>query len=134
MSNIPKVQSLYAAFGRADVPAILELLAADVDWEYGSVENGVPWIKHVRGREGAAGFFQAVGQHLDMHSFEPTVFLEAPNLVVALCNLEFTVRGTGRRHVEIDEPHIFRFDAAGRIVKFRHAPDTYGQAMAYRGT
>jgi ketosteroid isomerase-like protein len=133
VSNVPKVQSLYASFGRGDVPAILELLAADVDWEYGSVDNGVPWIQRRRGRENVTGFFQAVAEHLDFQKFEPTVFLEAPGVVVALCDVEFTVKGTGRRHVETDEPHIFRFDSLGRIVKFRHAPDTYGQTMAYRG-
>ncbi len=62
----------------------------------------MPWIKRRRGRENVAGFFQAVGEHLDFLKFEP--------------------------------PHIFRFDPASRIVKFRHAPNTYGQAMAYRGT
>ena len=34
MSNIETVKSIYEAFGRGDVPAILDKLADDVDWDY----------------------------------------------------------------------------------------------------
>jgi ketosteroid isomerase-like protein len=133
MNQVEKVQHIYAAFGRGDVPAILEQLAPDVDWEYGTVDSGLPWMQRRRGRENVVGFFQALGEHLDFHKFEPTAFLQGDNLVVALIDAEFTVKGNGRRHVEVDEPHIWRFDAQGRIAKFRHAPDTYAQYVVYRG-
>jgi ketosteroid isomerase-like protein len=33
VSNIATVQSLYEAFGRGDIPAILDMQADDVTWE-----------------------------------------------------------------------------------------------------
>lgn len=35
MDNKQIVQTIYAAFGRGDIPAILEQLDDNVDWEYG---------------------------------------------------------------------------------------------------
>ena len=44
-SNIQTVQSIYAAFGRGDIPAILSDLAVGVEWEYGILDAGVPWLQ-----------------------------------------------------------------------------------------
>ena len=47
MSNVATVQKIYEAFGKGDVPAILAVLADDVEWESwednSSVKAGVPW-------------------------------------------------------------------------------------------
>ena len=42
MAQIETVQQIYQAFGRGDVPAILDHLADDVDWECGPVSTDVP--------------------------------------------------------------------------------------------
>jgi uncharacterized protein len=46
VSQIATVQEIYAAFGRGDVPAILDRLAEDVAWETTgtSVHEDVPWL------------------------------------------------------------------------------------------
>src|SRR4051794_1299431 len=65
MSNAKTVQKLYEAFGRGDMPAILEMLAEDVQWESwsdNSAQNaGVPWFELKQGRDGVLEFFQMVG-------------------------------------------------------------------------
>ena len=33
VSNLATVRGIYAAFGRGDIPAILDALAEDVEWE-----------------------------------------------------------------------------------------------------
>jgi uncharacterized protein len=33
MSNIETVKGVYEAFGRGDIPAILEVIADDIEWE-----------------------------------------------------------------------------------------------------
>ena len=33
MSNLPTVQSIYEAFGKGNIPAILDVLSDDVGWE-----------------------------------------------------------------------------------------------------
>jgi ketosteroid isomerase-like protein len=99
MTNVGTVQQIYEAFGRGDVPAILEHLADDVEWEYGLTSTDVPWLQPQHGRT------------------------EVPN--------EASVRSTGRRIVEEDEVHIWHFDRAGKVTRFRHRADTHQHAAAY---
>ena len=127
------IKDVYAAFGRGDVPAILEHLADDVEWDQAIGPNEMPWLQPRRGRAAVAGFFQAVGTELEFHAFTPTAILEGPGVVVALCDLECTVKKTGKRIHEVDEAHIWRFDAAGRVIRFRHGADTLAQALAWKG-
>lgn len=124
MSSVGTVQGIYEAFGREDVAAILAKLASDVEWEYGVNSTDVPWLQPRRGRDEVAGFFQALAA-LDFHKFQPTALLESGDLVVALINLEATVKTTGRRVVEEDEVHLWRFNAAGEVARFRHRADTH---------
>ncbi|MEP6659342.1 MAG: nuclear transport factor 2 family protein [Acidimicrobiales bacterium] len=64
MSNLATVTALYEAFGRGDVPAILERLADDCAWEAWSdnsaVKAGVPWLQPRVGKAGVAEFFAVV--------------------------------------------------------------------------
>ena len=50
--------------------------------------------------------------------------------VVDLVNSEYTARATGRKVVEVDEVHIWHFNAAGRVQRFRHRADTLLQAWS----
>ena len=126
------VRQMYDAFGRGDIPPILAALADDVEWEYGEVSTDVPWLQPRRGRAAVAGFFEALGA-IDFHSFQPKALLESGPIVVSLIDLDATVRATGRRVVELDEVHIWHFDAAGRVVRFRHRADTHLHWEAYHG-
>ena len=132
MSNLAVVRDIYAAFGRGDVPAILEHLSDSVEWEYGAGTTEIPWLQPRQGRAGAAAFFSSLGA-LEIEKFVPKVFLEGPGLVVALVDLEAKVKATGRRIVEEDEAHIWYFDEANRVTRFRHRVDTQQQLAAYRG-
>ena len=130
MSHIGIVQGIYQAFGRGDVPAILAQLAPNVEWEYGINSTDVPWLQPRQGREHVAAFFQSLAA-LDIHKFEPKTFLESGDVVVALVDLEGTVLSTGRRIVEEDETHIWHFDAAGKVSRFRHRVDTHQHWAAF---
>jgi ketosteroid isomerase-like protein len=129
VSHVQTVQAIYAAFGRGDIPAILEHLADDVEWEYGVNSTDVPWLQPRRGRAQVPEFFQALTA-LDIHAFQPKVFLESDRIVVVLCALDATVRTTAQRIVEDDEVHIWHFDAAGKVTRFRHRVDTHQQWAA----
>jgi len=124
VAHTDSVRRIYEAFGRADVAAILSHLADDVEWEYGVNSTDVPWLQPRRGKARVPEFFQALSA-LDIQRFEPTHFLETEAIVVVLVKLEATVRSTGRRIVEEDEVHIWYFDAAGRVTRFRHRVDTH---------
>ena len=127
------MQRIYEAFGRGDIPAILSNLAEDVEWECGVNSTNVPWLQPRRGRGQVPEFFQALGA-LDIKAFQPKTFLENANVLVVLVDLDATVKATGREVVEEDEVHIWYFDSAGKVRRFRHRIDTHQQWKALSGT
>jgi len=132
MNPIETVQQLYADFGRGDVPAILARLAPDVDWEYNTFPNPVPWLQPRRGPEQVAGFFQALAG-LEFTRFEPLHCFGSGNFVVSLVNAAFTVKATGKQVVELEEVHLWHFDEQGRVARFRHRVDSWQMVQALQG-
>src|SRR5688572_29210344 len=122
MSNADTVRAIYQAFATANVPAILERLSETVEWEYQPKSTDVPWLQPRRGRQEVVGFFQALSQAKVEH-FAPTAIVEGPNLVIALVDIELSLPN-GRRIHEMDEAHVWHFDARGQVVRFRHCADT----------
>lgn len=131
MKTLTTVQGIYEAFGRGDVAAILERIHEDVDWEYGAAPNDVPWLARRRGRQGARAFFETLAAELEFRAFEVLEMVGNDRLVVAVCRLEALVKRTGKTLREEAEAHLWHFDADGRIVKFRHAADTFAHAQAW---
>ncbi|MEW6323061.1 MAG: nuclear transport factor 2 family protein [Acidobacteriota bacterium] len=131
MAHVETVQQIYEAFGRGDVPAILGALAADVEWEYGVNSTDVPWLQPRRGHEGAAAFFQALAA-IEISAFAVKGLFAAGNTVIGLIDIQFTVKATGKKVVEEDEVHIWHFDAAGKVARFRHRVDTHQHQTAFR--
>ena len=132
MKHAETVQHIYSAFQRGDLAAILGCLAEDVEWEYGIQTPGVPWLAHRRGRHEVPGFFESMAA-FDLQRFEPKTLLEQDGGVVALIDVELTVKATGRRLVEEDEIHIWRFDSQGKVKRFAHKVDTHQHWLACGG-
>src|SRR5689334_5901052 len=131
MTNLETVRGIYESFGKQDIPAVLETLSDDVEWEYAYADTPVPWLAPRRGRAGAGEFFQTLAL-LDIKRFDVKSLLADGNLVVAIISLEAIVRSTGKRIVEIDEVHLWHFDPRGRVQRFRHVVDTLQHAKALR--
>lgn len=132
MGYTAKVQEIYEAFGKGDVPSILASLADDVDWDYGHGSTDVPWIQPRRGRDAVVAFFEALAA-VEFQKFAPKELLEAGNTVVALVDVDYTVKATGKRWAEEDEVHIWRFGSDGKVVRFKHVVDTHAVQLAYKG-
>jgi ketosteroid isomerase-like protein len=138
MSNIDTVQAMYGAFGRGDIPAILEQMADDVSWEAWEVENtaqdaGVPWVRPRSGRDGVTEFFQEIGEGLEFHDFEPVNLLEGGNQVAATIRIDFTVKATGERRQD-EEIHLWTFGSDGKVTGMRHYLDTAKHIKAAKGS
>src|SRR5688572_16521712 len=58
-SNSEVVNEAYAAFGRGDIPALLEMMSEEVDWV---VTDILPQGGSFRGRDGVGQFFEGVGR------------------------------------------------------------------------
>ena len=135
--NIALVRSLYEAFGRGDVPAILETMSHDVVWEAWDNDNtaqeaGVPWVLPRRGRDGVAGFFADVAAGLEFHGFEPRNLMEGGNQVAATIAFDATAKATGER-IQDEEIHLWTFDDAGKVTGMRHYIDTAKHIRAVKG-
>ncbi len=129
MSDLRKtVSAIYEAFGRGDVSTILGHLAEDVQWEYAWSESPIPWL--APGRDHVGRFFGILADQLEFNRFEINQVLAGDGIVVALVNLDVTVQATGKHIVETDEAHIWYFNNAGVVRKFRHAADTLQQLQA----
>jgi uncharacterized protein len=137
MSNSQTVQGIYEAFGRGDVPAILDRLSHDVAWDAWPDQTsgqraGIAWLAERRGRDQVGAFFESLGA-LEFHEFAPTALIAGGNHVVALISVDVTVRDTDRRFRD-DEIHLWQFGDDGRVTRFRHYVDTGKHVEAVAGT
>jgi ketosteroid isomerase-like protein len=132
--NVTTITDLYAAFGRGDVPAILDALAEDVRWEHWddntAQREGVSHLQPRTGRDGAAQFFAEIAE-LEFHSFEVRGIAAGDDLVVADIRIDASLPSGGR--IRDEELHLWRFDAEGRICAMRHYVDTAKHIAAERG-
>ena len=109
-------QDLYAAFGRGDVPAILNMLADDVDWEFVG-PSGLGYAGRRRSPAEVAAFFAAIPRADDIHAFEPREFLDAGEHVTVLGWESTTAIETGKRF-ETEWVHVITV-RNGRITRWR---------------
>jgi ketosteroid isomerase-like protein len=130
--NVATIQAIYGAFGRGDVPAILERVTDTTRWDFAGGNPEVPWHHPVAGRAELLGFFQAFGANVDIQVFEPREFMHCGPHVVVDVHLEYTVRKSDRR-VVMDQLHWWTLDAEGRVGRRRHYEDTAQVLAAVRG-
>lgn len=123
---ISVVQEAYQAFGRGDIPAILALLADEVEWKIvGS--SGIPYEGLRRNAAEVAKFFEQVAQTDEILLFEPREFIEAGEHVVVLGFERGTARAEGNTF-ESEWVHVFTV-RNGKVTRWRGFYDT---AARYR--
>jgi len=132
MSNLQTIQNIYEAFGRGDIPAILSRLQEDVEWDYGLVDAGVPWLKPRKGIDKVTKFFESMSA-FELRKFQPKTFFENGNTVVALIDVDLVVKATNQSIHEEDEVHIWQFNDQGKITRFTHKVDSHQHWKAFYG-
>jgi ketosteroid isomerase-like protein len=132
--NVRTVAAIYEAFGRGDVPAILERMADDVDWEPGIRDTAVPYYQPGRGREHAATFLQQLAANLELTHFEPLAICDGGDIVAVPIRYSGRIIGGGDIPMDM-ECHVWRFDADGRVASFNHVVDLgfHERVFAQRG-
>jgi ketosteroid isomerase-like protein len=118
--NLDLVRRGYEAFGRGDIPGVLELLDEQIAWRTPGPAD-LPTAGERRGRAGAQEFFQRLSAMAEMLRFEPREFLTRGDLVVVLGDSTLRVMQTGRT-VEMQWVHIFTV-RDGRLVGFDERAD-----------
>ncbi|MFZ5550069.1 MAG: nuclear transport factor 2 family protein [Pseudomonadota bacterium] len=121
------VQHAYAAFGRGDVPALLNLLAPDVRWEFVG-DRKAPYTGRVQGRSQVGEWFLAVAQADGIQAFEPRQFLVGPDHVTVL-GWERTQALPEGRLFEAEWVHVWQV-RDDQLARFWGMLDTEASARA----
>jgi len=131
-ANLAVVGGVYEAFGRGDIPFILDQIAEDCAWEswldnHGQ-QAGIPAMTPRHGRAGVAEFFQHVGT-MQIDDFQVLDMLASDHQVVVEVQISIAMPGGGS--VTDEELHLYSLNDEGKIKRMRHYVDTAKQIKAY---
>ena len=122
-NHSPLIQSLYAAFGRGDLPAILDFFDPAITWSSNGDRARIPWGGTRRGHDGAASFFADLGTNLDFEAFEPRQFFPSGDTVIVLGHTRARSK-TGAKGIFGSEwVHVFTV-RDGKLTGFQEYYDT----------
>jgi uncharacterized protein len=118
-SNLQTLKDLYAAFGRGDVPAVLDTMTPDIEW---CEPASIPYGSQVGPQAVAENIFARVVQDVAGFTVVPQEFVDGGDVIVSLGRYQGKGAGSG---VAFDLPfaHVWRF-RNGKISYFRTHTDT----------
>lgn len=122
------VQSIFEAFGRGDVPGVLEHLSEDVTWKAPGPDT-IPYFGDRRGHGGATEFFVKLGTTVDFEHFEPGAFVAEDDRVVVLGRERGRVKRTGKSF-DNEWALVFTF-GGGKVTGFQCYENTAAIAEAF---
>ncbi|MFD3003669.1 nuclear transport factor 2 family protein [Pontibacter toksunensis] len=124
--NVATVNRIYEAFGRGDIPTIIDCLSENVQWEQwadnSAQKAGVPWMQAQKGKQGVMEFFKNVGE-LEVKDFQVLSIMANETQVAAELVFEARVPSTNN-HYRDEEIHLWTFDEEGKVIGLRHYADT----------
>ena len=125
--NTNHVQKIFEAFGRGDVEAILGQLADDVRF-VSHLDPIVPWAGEFKGKDDVARFFYALGTSVEVTDHPVHHLVAQGNTVVAMGDVSFRVRATGKAG---SSSWVYIFELAdGAVQRYDQFNDT-GLALAF---
>jgi ketosteroid isomerase-like protein len=125
-NHLATINIIYEAFGKGDIPTILNYISDDVQWEQwadnSSQNAGVPWMQAREGKDGAAEFFRIV-MEFNISEFRVLSIMGNEKQVAVEFVIDAKVPATGG-HFRDEEMHLWTFDEQGKVIRFRHYTDT----------
>jgi uncharacterized protein len=120
--NKKTIEEMYEAFGRGDIPFVIEALDRDVEWW--EAENFIYADKnpYVGPQAVLEGVFARIGQEWEWFTVTPKEVLDAGESVVGRGYYAGKYRQTGRE-VRAQFAHVFEFKN-GKVVTFQQYTDT----------
>jgi uncharacterized protein len=120
-NNAQTVQAIYAAFGSGDMPAILEKLTDDVEWNM-SGPASIPYAGDRQGKDGVIAFFTAHAGCIQLTKFEVLSITAQGDHVAVSGYEEGKALATGKTFAN---PWAMRFTFRdGKVSGFRTYEDT----------
>ena len=125
-NNAATVAGLYEAFGRGDIPFIIDHIADNCEW-IGTGEGSIPSGGTYKGKD-AVNFFIRLGESTEFTGFNPVSISNVnDNEVVAFGNMSANSKATGKPSSSDWAMH-WKFNAEGKVIYFHDFHDT---AAAY---
>jgi uncharacterized protein len=118
--NVEFVKSIYGAFGRGDVPAVLGAFADDIEW---FEAEGMPYGGLHRGGEAIVqNVFGPISEDVEGFAITPEELIGSGATVAAVVRYTGTGKATGKA---LDVPVVHVWDIRdGKLARFRQFIDT----------
>lgn len=121
MSNLNKIKAVYDAFAKGDIPGVLEILSADIEW---TEAEGFPYGGTYHGPKGVLeGVFMRLGAEWDGFAAVPHEFIDAGDTIVALGKYSGTYKATSKSF-QADFAHVWKL-RDGKAERFVQYVDTH---------
>lgn len=134
MDNVRLVKNLYDAFGRGDIPGVLEALSRDIRWHEAEsnpyMPSGDAWV----GRDAVLNnLFVKLGTEWNGFTVHPGTFHGAGDSVIVEGRYSGTYKPTGR-NLDVQVCHIWDV-RDGKLTRFQQYVDTarLQEVMGARG-
>jgi hypothetical protein len=115
--NVELIRDLYERYTMGDGPeCVFDRLADDVLWRSVGPPNRLPFARSCQGREGVRAYFRALNQDWEMISYKINELIGQRDRVVALADVCFCHRKTGKLVATL-KADVFRL-RDGKIVEF----------------
>jgi uncharacterized protein len=128
--NVQVVQAMFEAFGRGDLPALLDHVHEDVNWWVSGTPDVASYVGTYHGRDGVTEFFKRIAGAADFEAFEPQEFIAGGDQVAVVGYERIRAKSTGR---PVEQGWVMIFDLTdGKVTRFRSFEDTAALAAAFR--
>jgi ketosteroid isomerase-like protein len=131
LENERVVQEMFTAFGKGDIPGVLDTLAEDIEWRIAGPSE-LSYAGLHRGRDEVAKFFETLGQAAEFEAFEAQEYFSRGDKVVVLGRERQRIKATGLV-VETEWAMVFTV-RSGKIARYHNYVDTHALAAAHRGS
>jgi ketosteroid isomerase-like protein len=125
--SVATIRSIYEAFGRGDVQAVLGLMSEKVEWneaEHFPYWTGGPFV----GPQAVLnGVFARIGQDFDGFKVEVGRLVGCGDTVLSEGRYRGTVKATGKR-LDVQMAHVWDV-RDGKVVRFQQYVDTWQVAQ-----
>ncbi len=120
--NIKLLRTAYEAFGRGDIPTVLELIDDNCDWGVETTATFAPYYGIRHGKSGVLAFFEHLGATFEVERFEATAMAGDGEDVLAVVAYAIKSRATGKSAAMNIQHHFKIVD--GKLTYFRGSEDT----------
>lgn len=128
--TINVIQTAYSHFANQDIPALLEMLAPDVRWQFHG-DQAAPYTESVIGPAQVGAWFAKVAAADDIQEFAPREFFAGTDHVTVIGHCRTIARHSGG---EFSSPFVHVFEVSdGRITRFLGIVDSEVAGKARAG-